>query len=196
MLGCVGEAPLLDPSPIRSRRLAGYYTASLAGEVGAAAKPPLIVCFKASSSPGTSPPPLSDEGRGGGARTRRSRWRPGLAAEADCGEVEQRALTAALASKRDATVLGFYWPRCRLCASLQGLVCELEDGANGRVSFVLVDAEDDRWLPEFTGGAGVDLLQLKTLLASPPIMEPNFSSVDATVQNWRDGVGTAKDSEL
>uniref|UniRef100_A0A0E0MGS7 Thioredoxin domain-containing protein n=1 Tax=Oryza punctata TaxID=4537 RepID=A0A0E0MGS7_ORYPU len=94
---------------------------------------------------GDLPPP-----RGGGARTTRRRRRlgPGLAAEADRGEAEQRALAAALASGRDATVLEFYSPRCRLCASLQGLVRELEDGAGGRAGFVLADAEDDRWLPE------------------------------------------------
>ncbi|KAF0894785.1 hypothetical protein E2562_003669 [Oryza meyeriana var. granulata] len=150
--------------------------------MGAAAKPPPIVCFKwpwgpdpktTSPSPspcgdlelpwlfksirtvaqglliaGDLPSPPSDGGGGGGARTRRSRRRPGLAAEADRGEVEQRALAAALASGRDATVLEFYSPRCRLCASLQGLVRELQDGAGGRASFVLADTEDDRWLPE------------------------------------------------
>jgi hypothetical protein len=34
-----------------------------------------------------------------------------------------------------------------LC-SLQGLVRELEYGADGCASFVPADAEDDRWLPE------------------------------------------------
>lgn len=101
---------------------------------------------------GDLPSPSSDGGGGGGgARTRgrrRRRLGPGLAAEADRGEAEQRALAAALASGRDATVLEFYSPRCRLCASLQGLVRELEDGAGGRAGFVLADAEDDRWLPE------------------------------------------------
>uniref|UniRef100_A0A0D3HNL6 Thioredoxin domain-containing protein n=2 Tax=Oryza TaxID=4527 RepID=A0A0D3HNL6_9ORYZ len=100
---------------------------------------------------GDLPSPSPDGGGGGGgARTRgrRRRLGPGLAAEADRGEAEQRALAAALASGRDATVLEFYSPRCRLCASLQGLVRELEDGAGGRAGFVLADAEDDRWLPE------------------------------------------------
>ncbi|XP_052137220.1 uncharacterized protein LOC127755581 [Oryza glaberrima] len=100
---------------------------------------------------GDLPSPSPDGGGGGGgARTRgrRRRLGPGLAAEADRGEAEQRALAAALASGRDATVLEFYSPRCRLCASLQGLVRELEDGAGGRAGFLLADAEDDRWLPE------------------------------------------------
>lgn len=100
---------------------------------------------------GDLPSPSPDGGGGGGgARTRgrRRRLGPGLAAEADRGEAEQRALAAALASGRDATVLEFYSPRCRLCTSLQGLVRELEDGAGGRAGFVLADAEDDRWLPE------------------------------------------------
>ncbi|KAB8115766.1 hypothetical protein EE612_056487 [Oryza sativa] len=60
------------------------------------------------------------------------------------GEAEQRAL----ASGRDAAVLEFYSPRLRQCASLQGLVRELEDGAGGWTGFAIADAEDDRWLPE------------------------------------------------
>ncbi|KAL5204998.1 hypothetical protein ABZP36_009869 [Zizania latifolia] len=140
--------------------------------MGAAAKPPPFVCFKwpwgpvpktnASPSPcgdvklpwifesirtvaqglliaGDLPSPSSDS-EGGGVRRRR---RPGISAVA-----EQRALAAALASGRASTVLEFYSPRCHLCASLQGLVRELEDDADGRASFVLADAEDDQWLPE------------------------------------------------
>ncbi|WVZ50808.1 hypothetical protein U9M48_002030 [Paspalum notatum var. saurae] len=91
-------------------------------------------------------PPASADGRG----ARRRGWgSPGaIQAEADRGDAEQRALAAALASGRPATVLEFYSPRCRLCASLQGLVRELEDSAGGSAGFVLADAEDDRWLPE------------------------------------------------
>ncbi|TVU03061.1 hypothetical protein EJB05_51389 [Eragrostis curvula] len=95
---------------------------------------------------GDLPSPAS-AGYGGGVRGRKRQT--GVAAvEADRGDVEQRALAAALASGRPATVLEFYSPRCRLCASLQGLVAELEEGAGGSASFVLADAEDDRWLPE------------------------------------------------
>ncbi|KAE8783999.1 hypothetical protein D1007_42475 [Hordeum vulgare] len=68
--------------------------------------------------------------------------------EADRGDAEQRALAATLVSSRATTVLEFYSPRCRLCSSLQGLVRELEGGGNACASFVLADAEDDRWLPE------------------------------------------------
>ncbi|CAO2151339.1 unnamed protein product [Urochloa humidicola] len=98
------------------------------------------------------PPASAAAGRGG--RWRRSiGWgSPGAApVEADRGDAEQRALAAALAGGRPAspaTVLEFYSPRCRLCASLQGLVRELEEQAGGSAGFVLADAEDDRWLPE------------------------------------------------
>ncbi|XP_003577400.1 uncharacterized protein LOC100821647 [Brachypodium distachyon] len=85
----------------------------------------------------------------GGDGSRRRKRNPGqVVVEADRGDAEQRALAAALVSGRAATVLEFYSTRCRLCASLQGLVRELEDGAGGCASFVLADAEDDRWLPE------------------------------------------------
>jgi hypothetical protein len=92
-------------------------------------------------------PASASVGAGGGLRGRGMRSEP-VAVEADRGDAEQRALAAALASGRAVTVLEFYSPRCRLCASLQGFVRELEDGAAGSASFVLADAEDDRWLPE------------------------------------------------
>nr|CAB3491900.1 unnamed protein product [Digitaria exilis] len=90
--------------------------------------------------------PASAAGVGG----RRRGWgRSGaVQVEADRGDAEQRALAAALAGGRPATVLEFYSPRCRLCASMQGLVRELEEQAGGSAGFVLADAEDDRWLPE------------------------------------------------
>jgi hypothetical protein len=149
-------------------------------EMGAAGKPPPLVCFKwpwgpnpipsASSSPspcgdlelpwlfksirtlaqglliaGDIPSPASSPSGG----VRGVQRRTGAAVvEVDRGDAEQRALAASLASGRPATVLEFYSPRCRLCASLQGLVRELQDGASGSASFVLADAEDDRWLPE------------------------------------------------
>ncbi|AQK49218.1 Thiol:disulfide interchange protein TxlA [Zea mays] len=148
--------------------------------MGAAGKPPPLVCFKwpwgpnpipsASSSPspcgdlelpwlfksirtlaqglliaGDIPSPASSPSGG----VRGVQRRTGAAVvEVDRGDAEQRALAASLASGRPATVLEFYSPRCRLCASLQGLVRELQDGASGSASFVLADAEDDRWLPE------------------------------------------------
>ncbi|CAA6653436.1 unnamed protein product [Spirodela intermedia] len=68
--------------------------------------------------------------------------------KADQGEAEQRALAAALASGKEATVLEFYSPRCRLCKSLLGLVLELEKRNSDWASFVLADAENEMWLPE------------------------------------------------
>ena len=98
---------------------------------------------------GDLPPPPAPAAGGGG---RRRGWgRPGAAqVEADRGDAEQRALAAALVRGGPATVLEFYSLRCRLCASLQGLVRELEEEqrAGGAAAFVLADAEDDRWLPE------------------------------------------------
>ncbi|XP_020590683.1 uncharacterized protein LOC110031687 [Phalaenopsis equestris] len=64
------------------------------------------------------------------------------------GEAEQRALASALASAKPATVIEFYSPKCRLCNSLLDLVLELEARNSDWVSFVLADAENERWLPE------------------------------------------------
>jgi hypothetical protein len=68
--------------------------------------------------------------------------------EVDRGDAEQLALATALVSAKAATLLEFYSPQSCLCSSLQGLVHELEDGADGCASFVQADAEDDQWLPE------------------------------------------------
>ncbi|XP_066335527.1 thioredoxin-like protein HCF164, chloroplastic isoform X2 [Miscanthus floridulus] len=150
--------------------------------MGAAGKPPPLVCFKwpwspnpnPSPSPSPSPSPCGDlelpwlfksirtlsqdlliagdlpspASSAGGGLWGRQRRTGAAVVEADRGDAEQRALAAALASGSPATVLEFYSPRCRLCASLRDLVRELEDGASGSASFVLADAEDDRWLPE------------------------------------------------
>ncbi|KAJ4755840.1 Thiol:disulfide interchange protein txlA [Rhynchospora pubera] len=83
----------------------------------------------ASASIGVAPPP------------------PHLTA-ASQGEAEQRALAAALKSGKEATVLEFYSPKCRLCNSLLGLVLDLERRNEDWVSFVLADAENEQWLPE------------------------------------------------
>ncbi|GJN04469.1 hypothetical protein PR202_ga22019 [Eleusine coracana subsp. coracana] len=143
-----------------------------------APKPPPLICFKwpwsPNPQPSTSPcgdlelpwlfksirtlaqglliagdlPASASVGSGRGIRGQRRHTGP-AAVEVDRGDAEQRTLAAALASGRPATVLEFYSPRCRLCASLQGLVRKLEDGAGGSAAtFVLADAEDDRWLPE------------------------------------------------
>lgn len=67
---------------------------------------------------------------------------------AEQGEAEERALASALASGKAATVVEFYSPKCRLCNSLLDLVLEVEARNSDWVNFVLVDAENDRWLPE------------------------------------------------
>lgn len=66
----------------------------------------------------------------------------------DQGEAEHRALALALASGKEATVLEFYSPKCRLCNSLLDLVLRLESRNSDWVSFVLADAENEMWLPE------------------------------------------------
>ncbi|CAI9116603.1 OLC1v1017796C1 [Oldenlandia corymbosa var. corymbosa] len=63
-------------------------------------------------------------------------------------EAEQRALAAALASAKEATVLEFYSPNCRLCSSLLGFVQEVENRNSDWLNIVMADAENDQWLPE------------------------------------------------
>lgn len=67
---------------------------------------------------------------------------------AEQGELEQRALAAALASGKAATVLEFYSPKCRLCGSLLGLVGEVESRNTDWLNVVMADAENEKWLPE------------------------------------------------
>ncbi|XP_074565469.1 uncharacterized protein LOC141821968 [Curcuma longa] len=64
------------------------------------------------------------------------------------GEAEHRALASALASGKEAIVLEFYSPKCRLCNSLLDLVLRIEEKNSDWVSFVLADAENEMWLPE------------------------------------------------
>ncbi|KAK6160744.1 hypothetical protein DH2020_004125 [Rehmannia glutinosa] len=64
------------------------------------------------------------------------------------GEAEQRAFAAALASGKDATVLEFYSPKCRLCNSLLGFVMEVENRNSDWLNIVMADAENHKWLPE------------------------------------------------
>ncbi|PIN11242.1 hypothetical protein CDL12_16168, partial [Handroanthus impetiginosus] len=64
------------------------------------------------------------------------------------GEAEQRAFSAALASGKEATVLEFYSPKCRLCNSLLGFVMEVENRNSDWLNIVMADAENDLWLPE------------------------------------------------
>ncbi|KAK9112939.1 hypothetical protein Scep_020458 [Stephania cephalantha] len=64
------------------------------------------------------------------------------------GEAEQRALALALASGKEATIVEFYSPKCRLCNSLLPLVMEIEAKNADWLSVVLADAENEKWLPE------------------------------------------------
>lgn len=63
-------------------------------------------------------------------------------------ELEQRAFACALASNKEATVLEFYSPKCRLCGSLVGFVDEIEKRNKDWLNVVMADAENDKWLPE------------------------------------------------
>lgn len=64
------------------------------------------------------------------------------------GEAEQRALAAALATGKEATVIEFYSPKCRLCSSLLNFVQEVESKNSDWLNIVMADAENDKWLPE------------------------------------------------
>ena len=64
------------------------------------------------------------------------------------GEAEQRALAAALAAGKEATVIEFYSPKCRLCSSLLNFVQEVENRNSDWLNIVMADAENDKWFPE------------------------------------------------
>ena len=64
------------------------------------------------------------------------------------GEAENRALAAALASGKEATVIEFYSPKCLLCNSLLNIVMEIEARNSDWLNIVMADAENDKWLPE------------------------------------------------
>ena len=64
------------------------------------------------------------------------------------GEAEQRAFAAALASGKEATMLEFYSPKCRLCNSLLNFVMEVECRNSRWLNIVMADAENEKWLPE------------------------------------------------
>ncbi|KAF8410005.1 hypothetical protein HHK36_002525 [Tetracentron sinense] len=66
----------------------------------------------------------------------------------DQGEAEHRALASALAIGKEATVIEFYSPKCRLCNSLLDLVMELEARNSDWLHIVMADAENEKWLPE------------------------------------------------
>ncbi|KAF6160599.1 hypothetical protein GIB67_019539 [Kingdonia uniflora] len=64
------------------------------------------------------------------------------------GEAEHRALASALASGKEATIIEFYSPKCRLCTSLLDLVMQMEARNSEWLSIVMADAENENWLPE------------------------------------------------
>ncbi|XP_065859832.1 uncharacterized protein [Euphorbia lathyris] len=64
------------------------------------------------------------------------------------GEAEQRAFASALANGKDATILEFYSPKCRLCNSLLDFVLEMENRNSSWLNIVMADAENEKWLPE------------------------------------------------
>ncbi|KAF9600552.1 hypothetical protein IFM89_010038 [Coptis chinensis] len=64
------------------------------------------------------------------------------------GEAELRALALALANGKEATVLEFYSPKCRLCNSMLNFVMEIEARNSDCLNIVMADAENDQWLPE------------------------------------------------
>ncbi|KAK8996905.1 hypothetical protein V6N11_020401 [Hibiscus sabdariffa] len=64
------------------------------------------------------------------------------------GEAEQRAFASALASRKEATVIEFYSPKCSLCNSLLKFVMEVENRNSDWLNIVLADAENEKWLPE------------------------------------------------
>ncbi|XP_058770795.1 thioredoxin-like protein HCF164, chloroplastic isoform X1 [Vicia villosa] len=67
---------------------------------------------------------------------------------AEQAEAEQRAFAAALASDKEATLLEFYSPKCRLCNSLVNFVLEMETRNSQWLNVVMADAENEKWLPE------------------------------------------------
>ncbi|KAI3930834.1 hypothetical protein MKX01_037280 [Papaver californicum] len=64
------------------------------------------------------------------------------------GEAENRALALALASGKEATVMEFYSPKCRLRNSLLDFVMEIESRNSDWLNIVMADAENEKWLPE------------------------------------------------
>ncbi|XP_050267266.1 uncharacterized protein LOC126712105 isoform X2 [Quercus robur] len=63
-------------------------------------------------------------------------------------EAEQTAFASALATGKEATVIEFYSPKCRLCNSLVDFVSEVEGRNLDWLNIVMADAENEKWLPE------------------------------------------------
>ncbi|GJS89700.1 thioredoxin-like protein HCF164, chloroplastic [Tanacetum coccineum] len=88
----------------------------------------------------------------------------GFTADDDQGELEQRALACALSNGKDATVIEFYSPKCSLCNSMVEFVGHVETKNQDWLNVVMVDAENDKWLPE------VMLLHSNCLIKCPKVV--------------------------
>lgn len=129
--GCSFETPWL----FKSLQNVGSLASNL---VVSALKPPL------SHDPSSQSSPLvAGNGKGKVLKSQKK----GLSA-AEQGEAEQRAFASALASRKEATVIEFYSPKCRLCSSLLKFVLEVEGRNSDWLNIVMADAENEMWLPE------------------------------------------------
>ncbi|PNX79271.1 thiol:disulfide interchange txlA-like protein, partial [Trifolium pratense] len=88
----------------------------------------------------------------------------------DQAEAEQRAFAAALASNKEATLLEFYSPKCRLCNSLLNFVLETEKRNARWLNVVMADAENQMWLPEFHNQVQFILVVCLSCLTTVPML--------------------------
>jgi len=63
-------------------------------------------------------------------------------------DAEQRSFAAALASDKEATLLDFYSPICRLCNSFLSFALEMDPRNAHWLNVVMTDSENEKWLPE------------------------------------------------
>ncbi|PON99192.1 Thioredoxin [Trema orientale] len=112
------------------------------------------LAFKFVNSISKSPEPLMTDSNfkpfqfdAGTSQNKVLKSKPNLSPE-EQGEAEHRAFASALASSKEATVLEFYSPKCRLCSSLLNFVLEVEGRNSDWLNIVMADAENDKWLPE------------------------------------------------
>lgn len=127
---CSFEGPWL----FKSLQNVGAFAFNFVNKVSKSS-PPWINAFK----------PLHFEASNGG--NKKSLPRKKLTPE-EQGEAEHRAFASALASGKEATVIEFYSPKCRLCNSLLDVVMEMEARNSDWLSIVMADAENEKWLPE------------------------------------------------
>ncbi|KAJ4963081.1 hypothetical protein NE237_023020 [Protea cynaroides] len=92
--------------------------------------------------------PFSSKNGINGKNTKSSTTRKQSLSPDEQGEAEHRALASALASRKEATVIEFYSPKCGLCNSMLNIVMEIEARNSDWLNIVLADAENEKWLPE------------------------------------------------